>query len=106
MKYLILSLVLALAATGWGLWAQVHRNGELSVKLEGTEKALSGLIEQREKDRRVLVARAQKIAQNGRDLAKAQEALSQALQANNDWSNTNVPTEVQRALQGPSGASN
>jgi hypothetical protein len=106
MKYVILTLTLALALTGWGLWAQVHTNAELSAKLEGTEETLSRLSEQREQDRKVLVARAQKIASKQRELARAQEALAKALQANNDWSNTNVPTDVQKALTGPSGASN
>ncbi len=106
MRWLILSLSLALALTGWGLWAQVHTNAELSAKLEGTEEALSRLSEQREQDRKVLVARAQKIASKQRELAQAQEALAKALQANNDWSNTNVPTDVQKALSGRPDASN
>lgn len=106
MKYLIIALLVALSACGWGLWVQIHTNAELSAKLEGTEEALSRLSEQREKDRKVLVARAAKIASQGRDLAKTQEALSQALQANLDWSNTNVPTDVQKALSGRSDGSN
>jgi hypothetical protein len=102
MKYVILTLAFLLALAGWGLWSQVHTNAELSVKLEGTEKALSGLVEQREKDRKVLVARQAQIASQARELTKAREGLSQALQANKDWSNTNVPTDVQKALTGRS----
>jgi hypothetical protein len=105
MKYLILALFVALGACGWGLWAQIHTNAELSAKLEGTEEALSRLSEQREQDRKVLVARAQKIASKQRELTQAQEALAKALQANNDWSNTNVPTDVQKALTGRSDGS-
>lgn len=106
MRYVVLVLVAALGLAGWGLWAQVHKNAALSTKLEGTEEALNRVVEQREKDRKVLVARAQQIASQGRELAKAREGLSRALQANNDWSNTNVPTDVQKALTGRSDASN
>lgn len=105
MKYVIVVLSALLLACGWGLWSQVHTNAELSARLDGAEEALSRAVEQREQDRKVLVARAQKIAANAQELAKSQEALSRALQANLDWSNTNVPTDVQKALTGRSDAS-
>ncbi len=101
MRYVVLVLSLALAAVGWGLWAQVHKNGELSVQVDTLTEAAKQAQEQREKDRKVLVARGLELGSKRAELKRAQEGLQKALQAHNDWSNTNVPTDVQKALQGP-----
>lgn len=60
-------------------------------------------IEREDRDRKVLVARQAKIASKQRELDKAQEALSEALQRNKSWSDTDVPDDVQKALDGRSG---
>ena len=43
------------------------------------------------------------MALQARKSAEAQQALSEALQANKTWSDTDVPTDVQKSLGGPSG---
>lgn len=105
MKYLIAGLVLASALLGIGLYLQVKANGKQSVELDGTKKALSGLVEQRKRDERILVARHKEIVLQGRKLAQAQEGLSQALEANSIWSEGKVPADVFEALVGDSDAS-
>lgn len=60
-------------------------------------------VEREDRDRKVLVARQAKIASQARKLAQAQQSLSEALQRNKDWSDTDVPDDVQKALGGPSG---
>lgn len=106
MRYVVAGLAVALALCGWGLWAQVEKNGALVAKLDTAEEAIKQAQEQREKDRKVLVARASQIRSQARELAQAREGLSQALRANKDWSDTNVPTDVQKALSGRSDGSN
>lgn len=60
-------------------------------------------IQREDRDRKVLVARQAKIALQARKLAQTEQALSEALQRNKAWSDTDVPDDVQKALGGRSG---
>lgn len=102
MRNAIIVLIIALGLTGWGLYHEIRAGAVKSEQIAGLTKAADQAAKQRLKDRKVLVARAADIASKRRELAKAQEALSEALQRNNDWSNTSVPIDVQQALQGAS----
>ena len=101
MRSLLIALIVAaLGLTGWGLYREIQSGAVKSERIEALTKASDEAAKQRLKDRKVLVARASEIASKRRELARTQEALSEALQRNNDWSNTNVPIEVQKALGG------
>ena len=100
MRYIVAVLTLVLALCGWGLYREIQSGAAKSERIEALTKASDEAAKQRLKDRKVLVARASEIASKRRELAKTQEALSEALQRNNDWSNTHVPIEVQKALGG------
>ena len=101
MRSLLLALIVAaLGLTGWGLYREIQSGAVKSERIEALSEAAEQAAKQRLKDRKVLVARASEIASKRRELARNQEALSEALQRNNDWSNTNVPIEVQKALGG------
>ena len=101
MRSLLLALIVAaLGLTGWGLYREIQSGAVKSERIEALTKASEQAAKQRLKDRKVLVARAGELASKRAELAKAQEALESALQRNNDWSNTNVPIEVQKALGG------
>ena len=102
---LVLSaLVLALTGLGYG---QYHKNSVLSTEnqrlaetAKAAEEASKRAVERELEYRRILGTRQKETASQARKLAQAQQALSEALQRNNDWSNTNVPIEVQKALGG------
>jgi uncharacterized protein HemX len=102
-KYLIAALLALSGLLGWGLYYQIQQNAVLVVERDGATEALERAVERQKLDRQVLVAREAKIASKQRELARAQEALQNALQANKSWSDTDVPDDVQKALGGPSG---
>lgn len=103
MRSLLIALIVAaLGLTGWGLYREIRSGAVKSERIEALTKASDEAAKQRLKDQKVLVARAADIASKRRELARTQEALSEALQRNNDWSNTNVPIEVQKAIVGRS----
>lgn len=85
----------------------VYSGGQEIAELKQTNKSLTEAAERaasRAKlDRQVLVAKQAQVALKQAQLQKAQEALSEALQRNKSWSDTDVPDDVQRALGGPSG---
>ena len=85
----------------------VYSGGQEIAELKQTNKSLTEAAERaasRAKlDRQVLVAKQAQVASQALKLAQAQEALSEALQRNKSWSDTDVPDDVQRALGGPSG---
>lgn len=100
-KYLIASiaaLTLALAALGFAYRAEVRRVGEVQAELNTAKEALNGVAKQRKQDAATVAAWQRQNAATGRKLAQAQQALSEALQAEKGWSDTSVPTEVQKAL--------
>lgn len=100
MKQLIAILVVALALCGWALRLEIQdgaaRKSQLSAKTDALERAGRRV----KSDAKALVAREAKIATTARKLAQAEASLTEALQRNNDWSNTNVPLDVQEALGG------
>lgn len=102
-KYLIAALLAVSGLLGWGLYYQIQQNAVLVVERDGATEALERAVERQKQDRQVLVAREAKIASQARKLAQAQQSLSEALQRNKDWSDTDVPDDVQKALGGPSG---
>lgn len=66
-------------------------------------QALDRAQEREKRDRKVMVARQAEIASQARKLAQAKQTLSEALQQNKPWSDTDVPPDVQKALGGASG---
>ena len=101
-KYVIAALLALSGLLGWGLYAQIGTNSVLAEQNKTLTEAAERAVERQKLDRQVLVARQAEIASQARKLAQAQEALSEALQRNKDWSDTDVPDEVQKALHGPS----
>ena len=102
MRYVTLvlaALVLALGGTTYGLW---QRQAALADQNKTLTEAVERAVEREKRDRKVLVARQAEIASQARKLAQAQRTLSEALQANKSWSDTDVPPDVQNALSGPS----
>jgi hypothetical protein len=102
---IILALVLLAAGLGYTVKRQAGQVAALEVKQEALSKALNQAAERVRRDRKALVAREAANAAQARKLAQAQEALSEALQRNKTWSDTDVPTDVQEAIVGRSGAS-
>ena len=105
--YLYLVIGLASLLLGVGLTAKsLHaKNAVLASQNASLTEAVNRAAVRLKKDRAALLARENKIASQGRKLAQAQEALSEALQRNKTWSDTDVPTDVQEAIVGRSGAS-
>lgn len=98
-----IGILLAIASLlGYGLNRSYREQAQLEVVAKSLTEALERVQAQSEKNRKVLVARQAENASQARILAQAQEALSEALQANKPWSDTDVPPDVQKALGGPS----
>lgn len=102
MKYLVPILGLALALCGYGYYREIQAGAAKSEQIKSLTEAADRAAKRAKFDRKVLVAREGEIASKARKLAQAQEALSEALQRNNDWAATPVPDAVQNALYGPS----
>jgi hypothetical protein len=102
--YLYLVIGLASLLLGVGLTAKsLHAtNAVLASQNASLTEAVNRAAVRLKKDRAALLARENKIASQGRKLAQAQEALSEALQRNKTWSDTDVPTDVQEAIVGRS----
>lgn len=101
---IILALVLLTVGLGYTVKRQAGEVATLQTKQEALSKALNQAAERVKRDRKALVAREAANAAQGRKLAQAQEALSEALQRNKTWSDTDVPTDVQEAIVGRSDA--
>lgn len=97
MNRILLSLlaVAVAAVLGLGYWADSLRQ-ENAVLTEASNRAAAAL----KRTQRTLALREKQIASQARKSAEAQEGLSQALQAEKPWSDTHVPTDVQKALRG------
>jgi len=80
-------------------------NASLTDSVDRLTEASKRAQERSKRDAKALVAREREIASQARKLAEAQQGLQKALQAEQEWSNTNVPTDVQNALRGRSGGS-
>lgn len=108
-KYLIAALaalMVIIGALGYTVKQQVASAAVLKAEVKSLTDAQKQAATRLKKDRATLVAREAKIASQARKLADAQQALSNALQAEKAWSDTDVPTTVQKALTGDSGGSN
>lgn len=107
MNRVYLTLCAVLLALILPLGYLVYSGGQELAELKQQNKVLTEAAERAQarliSDRKVLVARQAKIASQARKLAQAQRALSEALQRNKAWSDTDVPPEVQKALGGPAG---
>lgn len=97
-----LALGLTIAALSGLLYWQIGEAGALKSENKALTEASEQAASRAKSDASTLVARQAELALKQRELAKAQEALSRALQRNKTWSDTDVPTEVQEALGGPS----
>jgi hypothetical protein len=101
---LTLILALLLAGAGLSIKSQYDSIRDLRIENKSLTEVVNRAIERSKQDRKVLVARENKIALQAQNLAVTQRALSEALQANKAWSDTYVPDDVQKALGGaPSG---
>lgn len=101
---LIASLIGLLGLSCYGWLTSYREKAVLAADIGRLVEALDQAREREASNAALLVARQSAIVSQARKLAQAQQALSEALQRNSDWSNTNVPPDVQNALGGlPSG---
>lgn len=100
-KYIILFLLVFSIGSAWTAYEEIEKNVTLASQNRILTEAQNRAIERQKSDRQVLVARQAKIASQARKLAEAQKALSEALQRNESWRDTQVPEEVRNALQSP-----
>ena len=96
---MLVAVVLGLSGLGYGLY---HKNSVLSTENQRLTEASKRAVERELEYRRILGTRAKENAAQARKLARANAALSAALQRNKSWSDTDVPPDVQNALSGPS----
>lgn len=99
LTFLLAATVIALGGLSYG---QYERNKALGAQNKTLTEAVERAAEREKQDRKVLVARQAEIASQARKLKQANAALSGALEANKSWSDTDVPSDVQKALQGRS----
>lgn len=107
-KYLwavILLMGLGLITLGLFYRSEVKSAAIDRANLTTATEALNRAAVQRKKDLATVAARDKANAVAARKLDEALQGLSQALQAESVWSNTSVPTEVQKALLEDSDAS-
>ena len=108
MNKAMLSVIAVLLALSGLLGYFVYSGGQEIAELKQANNRLTEAAERAQArlkyDRQVLVARQAKIASQTRKLAESEQRLSEALESNKPWSDTDVPPDVQRALGGPSGA--
>lgn len=99
---IIAACMVAAILTGGGYLYKnaVVRESALRAQLDALTEGQKQAEKRRKSDRKVLVATQAKIAVQGRKLARAEAALSEALQRNKSWSDTDVPDDVQKALHG------
>lgn len=102
-------VVLAFAGLGYLYSNQLTANRDLSAANAALNDSVDRLTEaskraqeRSKRDAKALVAREAEIASQARKLAEAQQGLQKALGAEQEWSNTNVPTTVQNTLRAAS----
>lgn len=93
-------LLATLLGVGWVAKSQYDNAAYLKTENKALLDEQKRAIEREDRDRKVLVARQAKIVSQARKLAQAEQALSEALQRNKAWSDTDVPDDVQKALGG------
>ena len=99
--WIILVLILISGILGYFAYSQTGRVAVLKEANKSLTEAADRAQERMKADRQVLVARQKKIASQARILTASEEALQNALQRNKSWSDTDVPSDVQKALGGP-----
>ena len=100
--YFIGVLLCLALGLGWVAKHQYDTAAYLRTENKAFSEALERAARREDRDRKVLVARQAQVASTARKLVQVEQALSEALQRNSDWSNTNVPQDVQDSLGGPS----
>lgn len=95
------SVLLALFLTlGYLVYSGASEKAVLQTTNKALVEAADRAAEREKADRALLVSRQAEIASQARKLAHTQQALSEALQRNKAWSDTDVPLDVQKALGG------
>ena len=97
---LVLALTLALGLLGWRVSVLADQKAALVAEQETLLAAQERAVASLKRAQRALGSREAENRVQARKLADAQSALSAALQSENEWSDTHVPTEVQNALSG------
>lgn len=102
-KYIIAILLALSGLLGWGFYHQTLAVSVLGEQNKSLTEAAEQAARRAKHTRQVLVARQAKLASQARILAQTESALSEALQRNKAWSDTHVPDDIQKALQGDPG---
>ena len=87
---------------GWHIDQQNKDLAHLKIENKSFSEALDRAAVRAKRDADTLVANEAEKALQTRKLDHTQQALSEALQRNKTWSDTDVPEDVQKALSGPS----
>lgn len=102
---IILALVISLVGVGFLYRHTVLENTELSASVKELQEAQERAQEALKLNAAILGAREKQIAVQARKFGASQASLYTALQANKTWSDTYVPSDVQKALSVGSEAS-
>lgn len=97
--------LLALVAVGVVARQQAVQLGVLREANKTATEALDRAAKQRQRDLATIALWQRSNAATARQFAMAQEGLQKALEAHADWSEADVPTDVQSALKRDSGGS-
>lgn len=92
--------LLSLLAAGWQIKRQFTQVAELEASNKRLQTQLSTIAEGLAATKTVLRKRETAYNLQAQKLQSAQQELQGALQANKDWSATDVPPDVQKALSG------
>lgn len=102
-RYLVIFCLLCVAALGLGGWEykrQLDRNGILKAKNTELAADLDLVLKLHTRSQAALAHRERALKRVQAEKNKAEQALESALQANKNWSDTDVPDEVKKALGG------
>jgi uncharacterized protein HemX len=95
---IILALVISLVGVGFLYRHTARENTELSASVKDLQEAQKQAQAALKLNAAVLGAREKQIAVQARKFGASQASLYTALQANKTWSDTYVPSEVQKVL--------
>jgi len=98
-----LASIVAALGLGWVAKSQYDGARYLRIENKALKEAADRALVREKRDRQVIAANQNKIALQARRWAETQQALTEALQRNKAWSDTDVPDDVQKALRGPAG---
>lgn len=99
-------LLIAMASLGLLARHQAGQIGALKLANKTATEALNRAAKQRKLDLATIAARDSANAATARKFEQARQGLQTALQARQDWSEADVPPEVQSALLRDSGGPN